>query len=64
MIKVRRAPELLLFDIPAGSFPRALRELAAFRPTLVRAAELRAGSLVLHVWLVRLGIYYHPPRRR
>jgi Dolichyl-phosphate-mannose-protein mannosyltransferase len=64
MIKVRRAPELLLFDIPAGSFPRALRELAAFRPTLVRAAELRAGSLVLHVWLVRLGIYYHAPRRR
>jgi hypothetical protein len=60
----RRPPELLLFDIPGGSFPRALRELAAFRPTLVRAGELRAGSLVLHVWLVRLGIYYHPPRRR
>jgi hypothetical protein len=64
MLKVRRAPELLLFDIPAGSFPRALRELAAFHPTLVRAGQLRAGTLVLHVWLVRLGIYYHPPRRR
>ena len=39
----------------------ALRQLAAFRPALVRAGVLRAGPLVLHVWLIRLGAYYHPP---
>jgi hypothetical protein len=60
-LKARRPAELLLFDTSAGSFPTALRELAAFRPTLVRAGELRAGPQVLHVWLIRLGIYYHPP---
>jgi hypothetical protein len=64
VLRLRRPPELLLFDIPPGSFPRALRALAPFRPTLVRAGELRAGSLSLHVWLVRLGIYYHPHHRR
>jgi hypothetical protein len=63
-LKARRPSELLLFDSSAGSFPRALRELAPFRPMLVRAGELRAGSLVLHVWLIRLGIYYDPPHRR
>jgi hypothetical protein len=63
-LKKRRAPELLLFDTSAASFPRALRELGAFRPTLARAGELRAGSLVLHVWLIRLGTYDHPHRRR
>jgi Dolichyl-phosphate-mannose-protein mannosyltransferase len=63
-LRLRRPPELLLFDIPAGSFPRALHALAAFRPTLVREGELRAGSLALQVWLVRLGIYYHPHHRR
>jgi hypothetical protein len=60
-VKARRPAELLVFGIPPRSFPRALRELAVFRPTLVRAGELRAGSLSLHVWLVRLGLYYHPP---
>jgi hypothetical protein len=56
----RRPPELLLMGSSAASFPAALRELAAFRPALTRAGELRAGPLVLHVWLIRLGIYYHP----
>ena len=51
---------MLLFDTSAASFPRALRELGAFRPTLARAGELRAGPLVLHVWLIQLGTYYHP----
>ncbi len=60
-LAIRQAPELLLFDIPARSFPQAMRELAAFQPTLIRAGDLRAGPLSLHVWLVRLGIYYHPP---
>lgn len=60
MLKKRRPAELLLFDYSAASFPSALRSLAAFQPTLARAGELRAGDLVLHVWLIRLGSYYHP----
>ena len=63
MLKSRRPPELLLMGSSAASFPAALRELSAFRPTLTRAGELRAGPLVLHVWLIRLGLYYHPPAR-
>jgi 4-amino-4-deoxy-L-arabinose transferase-like glycosyltransferase len=63
-LKMRRAPELLLFNTSAAAFPRALRELGAFRPTLARAGELRAGRLVLHVWLIRLGTYYQPHHRR
>lgn len=65
-LRMRRAPELLLFDTSAASFPRALRELAGFRPTLARAGELRAGPLVLHVWLIQLVIdrYHHPYHRR
>jgi len=39
----------------------AVRALAPFRPSLVHAGELRAGGLVLRVWLLRLGTYYHPP---
>ena len=63
-LKARRPAELLLFDIPPGSFPSAMRALAAYQPTLVRAGDLRAGPLALHAWVVRLGVYYHPPRRR
>ncbi len=62
-LEMRRAPELLLIDSTVVSFPRVLRELAAFRPTLVRAAELRAGGLVLHAWLIRLRVYDRPHRR-
>jgi hypothetical protein len=54
MLKSRRPTELLLIGRSAASFPTALRQLAAFRPSLVRAAELRAGPLTLHVWIVRL----------
>jgi 4-amino-4-deoxy-L-arabinose transferase-like glycosyltransferase len=61
-LDTRRAPELLLFGAPAGSFRAAMRALAAFQPTLIRAGVLRAGPLSLNVWLIRLGIYYHPPR--
>jgi len=61
----RRHPaELLLFDGSAASFPAALRNLAAYRPVLMRSEELAAGSVVLHVWLIRLGVYYHPPVQR
>ncbi len=59
----RRPAELLLAGNSAASFPTALRQLSAFRPALMRAGELRAGPLVLHVWLIRLGTYYHPPAR-
>ena len=54
--------ELLLFDSSAASFPAAVSKLAAFRPVLIRSGVLRAGRVVLHVWLIRLGIYYHPPK--
>jgi hypothetical protein len=58
MLRARRPAELLLYDTSAASFPRALRNLSHFQPTLVRATVLRSGPLVLHVWLIRLGRYY------
>jgi hypothetical protein len=61
MLRARRPAELLLYNTSAASFPTALRNLGHFRPTLVRETVLRSGPLVLHVWLVRLGIYYRPP---
>jgi hypothetical protein len=60
----RRPAELLLFGSSAASFPAALGNLAAYRPVLMRSEELRAGRVVLHVWLIRLGVYYHPPTQR
>ena len=61
MLRARRPAELLLYDTSAASFPTALRNLGHFQPTLVRTTVLRSGSLVLHVWLIRLGRYYHRP---
>jgi Dolichyl-phosphate-mannose-protein mannosyltransferase len=61
-LKLRQPAELLLFGISGAPFPDALRNLAALRPTLERTGVLRSGPLVLHVWLIRLGVYYHPPR--
>jgi hypothetical protein len=58
----RRPAELLLFARSAASFPAALRNLAAYRPVLMRSEEFRAGPLVLHAWLIRLGVYYQPPK--
>jgi hypothetical protein len=60
MLRARRPAELLLYNTSAASFPAALRNLAAyhFRPALMRTTVLRAGQLVLHVWLIRLGVYY------
>lgn len=62
-LQARRPAELLLLGSSAAPFPAALHALAAFRPALTRAGELRAGRLVLHVWVIRLGIYYRPPVR-
>jgi hypothetical protein len=61
MLSSRRPAEVLLFNTSAASFPAALRNLGRFHPFLVRATVLRSGPLVLHVWLIRLGSYYHPP---
>jgi len=63
VLKTRCPAEVLLFDYSAASFPLALSRLAVFRPTLRRSGVLRAGSLGLHVWLLRLGVCYHrsPP---
>ena len=59
MLRTRRPAEVLLYDTSAASFPAALRNLGHFQPTLVRATVLRSGSLILHVWLIRLGRYYN-----
>jgi Dolichyl-phosphate-mannose-protein mannosyltransferase len=61
MLSARRPAELLLYSTSAASFRAALRNLGPFQPSLVRATVLRSGPLVLHVWLIRLGRYYHPP---
>jgi hypothetical protein len=60
MISARRPAEMLLLGGTKAPFPTAVRNLARFRPSLMRAGELRAGNLVMRVWLVRLGAYYHP----
>jgi hypothetical protein len=59
-ITSRRPAEILLLGDSAAPFHAAVRRLAPFQPSLVRAGELRAGPLVMRVWLVRLGAYYHP----
>jgi hypothetical protein len=61
LLEDRRPAELLLYANSAATFPAALRELAAFRPALMRTGVLRSGPVVLHAWLIRLGVYYHPP---
>ena len=62
-IQARRPAEMLLLGDTAEPFPVAVRALARFRPSVARTGVLRAGSLVMRVWLVRLGAYYHPPAR-
>jgi Dolichyl-phosphate-mannose-protein mannosyltransferase len=61
LLRSRCPAELLLFAGSAASFPVALTRLAAFRPTLMRTTDLRAGPISLHAWLIRLGVCYHPP---
>ena len=61
MLRARRPAELLVYGTSAAAIPAALRNLGQFRPVLVRATVLRGGSQALHVWLIRLGRYYHPP---
>jgi hypothetical protein len=60
MIRYRRPAEILLLGDSAAPFRAAVGRLDPFGPSLVRAGELRAGPLVMRVWLVRLGAYYHP----
>ena len=60
LIRSRRPAEILLLGDSKAPFHAAVRRLAPFGPSLVRAGELRAGPLVMRVWLVRLGAYYHP----
>jgi hypothetical protein len=57
----RRPAEILLLGDTTAPFPAAMRRLAPYRPSLVHAGDLRVGPLVMRVWLVRLGAYYHPP---
>jgi hypothetical protein len=62
-IEQRRPAEMLFLSNSARPFPKALRQLAAFQPIRTRAGSLRAGPLTLHVWVIRLGAYYHSPTR-
>jgi len=62
LLKTVRPGQLLLLGSSAASFPAALRSLTPYQPTLTRAGELHSGALVLHVWVIRLGVYYHPPK--
>ena len=64
MLNARRPAEVLLYDTSAASFPTALRNLSDFQSALIRATVLRSGSLVLHVWLIRLGRYYDAQKAR
>jgi hypothetical protein len=59
-LKLRRPAELLLYGSSVAPFPTALSELHHYMPTLMRAGVLRAGPVALHVWLIRLGLYYRP----
>jgi len=59
----RRPAEILLLGYSTAPFHAAARRLAPFQPSLVHAGVLRAGPLVMRVWLVRMGAYYHPPAR-
>jgi hypothetical protein len=61
---LRKPAELLLINTSDKGFRRAMNNLAAWRPHRLRRATLRSGSLVLHVVLVRLGVYYHQPRAK
>ncbi len=56
-LRQRRPAEVLLYANTTATFPAALAKLAPFRPRLLRRGELRAGSLVLHVWLIRLRAF-------
>jgi hypothetical protein len=60
-LQVVRPAQVLLLGSSAARFPAALRSLTAYRPTLTHTGALRSGPLVLHVWVIRLGVYYHPP---
>ncbi len=62
MLEQRQPAEVLLFATSDASFPAALRSLHAFRPDLMRTATLRSGPVILHVWLVRIGLYFHSHR--
>ena len=46
-----------------AAFPAALRSLSAYHPTVTHAGDLHSGPLVLHLWVIRLGVFYHPPAR-
>jgi hypothetical protein len=60
LIMRRRPAEMLFLGDSTAPFEEAVRRLAPFQPTLVRTGDLRVGPLVMRVWLVRLGAYYHP----
>jgi hypothetical protein len=58
LIRSRRPAEMLLLGDSTAPFHAAVRRLAHFRPSVVRTGELRAGPLVMRVWLMRLDRYY------
>src|SRR6266498_1705642 len=63
-LRTRKPGLLLLLSETGGEFPAALRSLsdASFHPTALRREVLAAGSLRLHVWVVRLSTFTPPQR--
>jgi hypothetical protein len=54
MLAVRRPAEVLLLSTTGAQFESALQYLGPYRPVLARAAVLRQGVAMLHVWLIVL----------
>lgn len=63
-LRARKPGLLLLLSQTGQELPAAVRSLsdASFHPTVLRSAVLAAGSLRLHVWVVRLGSFTPPER--
>lgn len=55
LLSARRPAEILVFN--SSDFGATLRLLAPYKPTLLRTTVLRSGDVVLHAWLVSLGVF-------
>ena len=60
-IDKRRPAQILLMDLKGRGFKEAVRELAPYRPKVIRSGVLRDGSYELHVELIDLLKYLKHP---
>ncbi|MGA8296583.1 MAG: glycosyltransferase family 39 protein [Acidimicrobiales bacterium] len=61
-INKRKPAQILLMDLRGGGFKQAARQLAPYRPKVIRSGVLRDGGYALHVELVDLLKYLKHPR--